>query len=333
MARPFCFCKFERRTQNHEHKMPVSNHSIIPAILWSIILFFAAVFLPPCQAGADEPEEFQAAIVVSRHIKPYMDALKGLRESLTDSVRVEQKVYILEQHDLEHPDRLIKELSGQNPDVIVSIGPEATSLAWSVSANTGVPTVHSMILNPEVLAGDDHQPGCGISLGIPVANQLQDIRNALPGVNRLGILYDPEINHSFVSQALESSSFNGLQVIPLSVSSSREVPDTLGAGWTRMDALWLIPDQTVISQTLVEYIIKEALFQKKPVIGYNRFFYDSGAAVAFAFNFEQIGRQTAAVAVDRLRGISCEKMVPSYEVLINHRVVQRLGVEASEVNP
>jgi putative tryptophan/tyrosine transport system substrate-binding protein len=313
--------------------MPVSNHSIIPAILWSIILFFAAVFICLYPAGADEPEEFRAAIVVSRHIKPYMDALKGMRESMTDSVRVDQKVYILEPHDLEYPARLTNELSSQDFDILVSIGPEATSLVWSVSAHTGLPAVHSMILNPEVLAADDHQPGCGVSLGIPVANQLQDIRDALPGVKRLGVLFDPDINQSFILQAMEDSHSSGLEIIPLNVSSSKEVPAALNANWARIHALWLIPDQTVISQTLVEYIVKEALFQKKPVIGYNRFFYDSGAAVAFTFNFEQIGRQTAAVAVNQLKGLYCEKMVPSYDVLINHRVLQSLGLEALEVSP
>lgn len=39
-----------------------------------------------------------------------------------------------------------------------------------------------------------------------------------------------------------------------------------------MDALWLIPDRTVISESIVKYVIKEAFLRKVPVIGYNRFF-------------------------------------------------------------
>ena len=41
----------------------------------------------------------------------------------------------------------------------------------------------------------------------------------------------------------------------------------------------MIPDQTVISEKIVQYVIKQALYHKKGVIGYNSFFIRSGAVV------------------------------------------------------
>ena len=318
---------------NHEYKMSVASHSITPAKAWFTVLFFTLVFIFPCHAAADEPEEFRAAVIVSRHIKPYIDSLNSFRDYLDEQLRVDLDIHIMDQHDLEHPAGLGRKLAGRDFDLIVSIGPEATSLAWSISGQSAVPTVYSMILNPELLAGENLEPDCGLSLVIPVEQQLRDISTALPENRRVGILYDPDNNHFFISQVLENAPLHGLSIFPLSVSSSREVPEVLRANWENVDALWLIPDQTVISQTLVEYIIKEALFQKKPVIGYNRFFYDTGAAVAFVFNFEQIGRQTASLAADRLSGLLCREVVPYYEVLINRKVVRRLGLEVLEVIP
>lgn len=315
-----------------ENRLPSLNHLTISSVLWSFFLFLTTIF-SPYQSQADELGEFTAAILVSRHIKPYMDALKGLADSMDNSLKIIQKTYILDQYDLENPAMLSKQLAEGDFDIIVSIGPEATSLAWSVSAETGITTVHSMVLNPDALTNDYYQPGCGISLGIPVNNQLEEIRKVLPDAERLGILYDPELNSFFVAQAIINSLLTGPKIIPLDVSSSRQIPDVLRSNWQNIDALWLIPDQTVISQTLVEYIIKEALFQKKPVVGYNRFFYDSGAAVAFSLDFQQIGRQTGTMAINQLKGLDCEKVAPYYEVLINHRVMQNLGLSFSEVSP
>ncbi len=300
--------------------------------MWSFFVFPANIFSPN-QALAQEADGFRAGILVSRHIKPFMDALKGLRESINEPFEIDHSIYALDEHHLENPAILGKELARENYDILVSIGPEATSLAWTVSAETGVPTVHSMVLNPDALADGNFIPGCGISLVIPVADQLHNIGKALPGLERLGILFDPDLNHSFVSQVTKTSFSYGIEIIPLEVSSSRQIPDVLNSSWKLIDALWLIPDQTVISQALVEYIIKEALFQKKPVVGYNRFFYDSGAAVAFAFDFQEIGKQTARIAVNQLRGLPCEDVIPHYEVLINQKVMNRLGLGSLEVTP
>ncbi len=258
-----------------------------------------------------------------------MDALKGLRESMGKEAAVDQKIFILDQHDLEHPGALRRELSRLDLDILISIGPEATTLAWSISRDRGIPTVYSMVLNPEALTSADTDPGCGLSLGVPVARQLQDVGNVLDGIRRLGVLYDPALNQTFFNEAADAGRFSGLEIIPLQVFSSRQIPEVLAGNWAKIDALWLIPDQTVISQTLVEYIIKEALFQKKPVVGYNRFFYDSGAAVAFALDFEEIGRQTAELAIEQLSGLPCTKMIPSYQVLVNHRVMRRMDLNDS----
>lgn len=314
---------------NIEPAMPPPSHIIITAILWLVFIFSDIVFLFPNPARAEQSDQFKAAIVVSRHIKPYMDALKGLRESLSETGNIAQQIYMLEQHDLEHPDTLVREISGRDFDIILSIGPEATSLAWSISEDADMPAVYAMVLNPDALAADGEKTGCGVSLNIPVVRQLHDIRKALPGVNRLGVLFDPDENQSFIQQAMAASLFSSIEIIPLRVSSSTQVPDVLEENWGRIDSLWLIPDQTVISQTMVEYIVKEALFQKKPVVGYNRFFFDSGAAVAFALDFEDIGRQTAEMALNKLHGLPCGQTVPSYQVLINHKVLRSMGMSVS----
>lgn len=307
------------------------NLTVQLIILSGIALFPSMAF--SFTGYGEHDQKHRLAIVVSRHIKPYMEALGGLRKGLETLSGVEYRIFIMDDQDMENPAGLSREVRGHEFDILVSIGPEATSLAWTVSAETGVSVVHSMVLDPEALASDRFIPDCGISLSIPVLNQLMDIKQAFPDIKRIGVLFNPELNRLFFIQAREQADLLGLEAIPLQVSSSREIPAVLAAGWESIDALWLIPDRTVISQALVEYMIKEALFQNKPVVGYNRFFHDSGAALAFALDFDQIGKQTAALVMNRLKHPLCGQSVPAYEVLINHRVVRSLGLRVQEDIP
>lgn len=259
-----------------------------------------------------------------------MDALKGLRESLAGNESFETSVYILEQDILEHPAVFIKELGLQKFDIFVSIGPEALSLLDQMESEHEINNVYSMVLDPKKITSSHNLLKCGISLSIPISHQIRDIRDTISQVKRLGLLFNPEENSAYYHQASLQGMLAGIKIVPLRVSSSREIQKVLQDNWDRIDGLWLIPDQTVISQTLVEFIIKEAVFHKKPVVGYNRFFYDSGAAMAFVLNFEQIGYKTADLVMVRLHDLPCGQFIPSYEVLVNSRVMRRLGLKIPE---
>ena len=91
-----------------------------------------------------------------------------------------------------------------------------------------------------------------------------------------------------------------------------------------MDALWLIPDRTVISESIVKYVIKEAFLRKIPVIGYNRFFYETGAALAFVFDYKELGQQCAKKALSILSGKNCLSTPPLFHVWVNAGVAGSL---------
>ncbi len=299
------------------------------------MLFFVTAFAffdGPMKARAQKTESFKAAVLVSRHIKPYMDALHGLRESLSKNTSLDTSIYIMDQDMLDNPTVFAKELELQQFDILVSIGPEALRFVDHLTGKQNAPCVYTMVLDPKKIVSSPNLLGCGISLSIPVSYQIRDIRQVLPNVERLGLLFNPEENAVFFQQANLQGFLSGLDIVPLKVSSSREIQTVLQNNWNKIDGLWLIPDQTVISQTLVEFIIKEAVVHKKPVVGYNRFFYDSGAAMAFVFDFEQIGFKTADLVLAELHDLACGPVVPSYEVLVNVKVMRRLGMPVAGEN-
>lgn len=301
---------------------------------WIWLLIAGILHQPsPAENSPDQAREgFHAAILVSRHIRPYMEALEGLQAGLDQSPDIiSRDVFILDEYDLEHQKLLGQEILAGDPDLIISIGPEATSFAWDLSGQKQIPTVYSVVLNPESLtSAGSPSLNCGISLNIPPSIQLKDISRNLPGIRRLGVLFDPEFNAEYVESIRQLNNSENIHVVPLKVDSSKALPGVLEKGLSQVDALWLVPDETVISRTLVRYIIREAIYRDKPTIGYNRFFYESGAAMAFVLDFENIGLQTARIARTRLVRGSCPAMIPSYEVLINHRALESMKQEQGQ---
>jgi putative ABC transport system substrate-binding protein len=94
--------------------------------------------------------------------------------------------------------------------------------------------------------------------------------------------------------------------------------------------LLLIPDPTVISASLIKYIIKDGISNRVPVIGYNRFFIQNGALMAFVYDYEQIGKETALM----LREILFEKKVcrsnpAAFTVVINQRIARQFNISAA----
>ena len=271
----------------------------------------------------------KVAILVSRNIRPYAEAVEGISAVFEGSPGMELKVFYLDKFLEKNRATLSGELAEGKFNLFISVGPEAARFVWTNGVLKSSTRLYSVVLNPEKVFGTSPSP-CGVSLNIPAQKQLEMIKRALPGVSRIGILYDPLYNSDFFEEAAAFASSGEIRIIPLEVSSKKEIPGVLKDHWGDVDALWLIPDRTVISESIIKYVIKESLFKVVPVIGYNRFFYESGAALAFVFNYEELGRQCAVEALKVLSGGGCGKTTPFFHVWINTRVLKKLGIPVIE---
>jgi putative ABC transport system substrate-binding protein len=278
--------------------------------------------------GADSRAP-KVAVLVSREIRPYLEAVEGISAALAEGAKARIESFSLEKINGKGRTQLRESLQKEMFDLMIAVGPEAVKFVSEEAAPGHPPWLYSMVLNPPRPA-EKTEISCGVGLDIPAPRQLEMIALGLSSVKRLGLLYDPRYNADFFGKAAAVAASGNLKVVPLPVSSKKDIPTVLKQNWANMDALWLIPDQTVISESIVQYIIKEALFKKTPVIGYNRFFYESGAALAFVFAYEEIGRQTGKLAAGVLQGKACEKEIPVFHVWQNLRMLNKLGISVPE---
>jgi len=287
-----------------------------------------------CGSTASKPGDNRSAgnqprisIFISKSIRPYVEAADSIREVLGESIDAKIDVIKLdhfgEKARISLAERILQE-SGN--DLFAAVGPEAAIYVWNSFTNESLLKVYSIILNPDSVSHLDSD-ACGISLNIPPQSQVAMIREGLPSVKQIGLFYDPENNSNFHQAADEAASQLGLNIIPLKVKSKKDIPLLLSQSWRKVDCIWLIPDRTVISESVAQYIIKEAILKKVPVVGYNQFFYESGAAMAFVFNYADLGRQTADLVIQLLGQHFCENPIPVFQVWINKAVILRLGMD------
>ncbi len=289
------------------------------------------VFLWAGFAQAVEHDTAKIAVLVSRNIKPYAEAVEGIVAAFAESPGGELKVFYLDKFRGKNMALLSGELADGKFKLFISVGPEAARFIWTDEALESSAKLYSVVLNPEKVLGTASPP-CGISLNIPVQEQIEMIERGLPGISRVGLLYDPRYNSDFFEDATTRAFSRGIEIVPLQVSSKKEIPGVLKDHWGDIDALWLIPDRTVISESIIKYTIKESLFKAVPVIGYNRFFYESGATLAFVFDYEELGKQCAMKALSLLSGEMCGRTgpCPCFHVWINIRVMKKLGIKIVE---
>lgn len=275
-------------------------------------------------ALGSEPDAQKIIILVSKNISPYLQAAEGLNRIFAATNRIKTDTILLDK--VRGPEIITEKMKNGLYDLKIAVGPEAVRFFRDSCKETFDSIIYTMILDPERTFGQA-DTASGIPLKIPVGTQIHEISNNLPFAKRLGLLYDPSHNTSFYLKAVEAAGPAGMTVVPLEVFSKKDIPFIVKGSFNRVDALWFIPDRTVISESIIQYIIKEALIKKIPVIGYNRFFYESGAALAFVFDYEGLGSQTARLALQILKGGACLEYVPEFKTRVNLHLIKKLGLD------
>lgn len=294
--------------------------------LWGSVFLCPSAW-PEAADSAQRQAPPQVNIIVSQNIRPYVEAADAMRNALAEQLDTDIEVIGLYRYKGNARQSLADRLGDPDaPGLNISVGPEATAFLWEeIDAGAGR-KFYSIVLNPEKIS-PLVDPDCGISLNIPPRMQLDKIRESLPGMHRVALFHDPEVNADFFAKASQAAFRQGMWLVPAMVASKKEIPETLSAMLPVVDCIWLIPDRTVISESIAQYIIKQSVLKGVPVIGYNQFFYDSGAAVAFVFDYAALGRQTARMVAGAWREGRCSARVPEFKVWLNRSVYEKLDIE------
>ncbi len=276
-----------------------------PSICLLLVIMTALIISAPRSFA--HAKGIKAMVIVSSQIRPYVSALNGFKHAFQDGVEI---------FDLSKNPQFVRyTLVKEKFDLYTAIGPKATQLLWEVKPQGIKLTL--MVLDPESII--QKKQACGIKLRIPIEEQLGAIKTRIGPAKGIGLLYTPGENSLLVSKAMASAKELSLVIKAYPVENAPEIKKTLPELYQQCDTLLFIPDPTVISEPMVKFIIKDAILHGISSVGYNRFFFDAGAVMAFVVDYEKLGALAAEMALKAMETGKCELAPPPYEILWNKR--------------
>ncbi len=298
-------------------------------------LFRAGRFLATCVVGllvlfghftpyVSASAAMDIAILQSSEIAAYREAIGGLKA--TGPIGATYTEYDA-QGDLELGKKLARKLRASNASLVVAVGLKAALAAKAEIVD--VPIVYMMILDPlkhQLTAANM----AGTLLEVPVDRQLKIMRTFLPTLHQLGALYDPAKTSSRVKDAVQQATHSDFQLKGLPVESDKEVPQKLRRLLSDVEALWLIPDSTVLTNESLRFILESALERQIPVIGFSPEFTRLGALLSMSVNYGDVGRETGLLAKRILDGEQLRPLNPvpveRLKISVNLKTAKFLGI-------
>jgi putative ABC transport system substrate-binding protein len=264
------------------------------------------------------------AVIVSLKIRPYMEAVEGIEACFKRQETVRWEVLFMQPDDASEPAKLPDRKNENEYRALLAVGPEAMRLVWDDLPDFSGIRLFSMVNRPENVASSSH-PLCGIPLDLPPVVHIREFMRLPKPFRNIGLIYDPANNAAFAAEAVAAAADYGIGILPIEVTSRRTLLTVFRNRLPKIGALWMIPDATVISESVVPFLIKEAMSHDVAVFGYNRFFQKSGAALSIVRDYYEIGTQAAAMTMHAIDGLACTLENPHYEVLINPQVFKSIG--------
>jgi putative ABC transport system substrate-binding protein len=231
---------------------------------------------------------------------------------------------------------LANDLVGLNVDVILSWGTDAVLAAKQ--ATTTIPIVMGVIGDPlgsgivtNLARPGGNLTGCSLRAAELEAKRLQLLKDVVPGLSRVAILFNPT-NH-YMPLALQSAR-KGAQMLNASLAVY-EVHDTttLDAAFVtltkdRPDAFLVPADTFLVSQR--SRIAQFAIENKLPSVYTFREYIEAGGLIAYTPNYDDLFRRAANYVDKILKGAKPGELPieqsTEFHLVINLKTARTLGV-------
>jgi putative ABC transport system substrate-binding protein len=292
--------------------------SQIGRFLWVLLL------VPSLAHAQGESAERAVAIVKSKANVNYNRFVAGF--AVESKLRYAEHVLDLNEDEGR---KVFARLKQERPPLIVAIGTLAARLARELIRE--VPVLFAMVPDLEKynLQADNLT---GVALNIPLRQQLATLKSLAPNTKNVGVMYNPRHSRALVEAAFEAAKAQGLNIVAAKIDSPDEVPDATRAFLGTIDALWMVPDQTVMNADSFTHLLKFTFKNKVPFFSVSHKLVENGALVSLSPDFAAIGAQAGRIALKIVQEKLSPKLIPvadpdGLDIAINLTTAKRIGVE------
>lgn len=219
----------------------------------------------------------------------------------------EDVVYDLQnaQGDFTNAISIAQKFKDDKVDLIVAIATPTAQAALQV--NREIPIVINAVTDPVAasLAKSWESSGnnlTGMSDAAPNKQQVELIPLFLPEAKNVGTIYNAGEANSVVQieVARETCKELGLNLIEVTVSNSSEVLMAAQSLAGRVDAIYIVTDNTVVSA--LESVIKVCNQEKIALILADPSTVDKGALASYGIDYYSLGKKSGEIAIQILKG-------------------------------
>ena len=274
--------------------------------------------LGPLDAGAQG-----IAVIKSHDIEPFNQAIAGFVAACNNDI---------DEYDLRGSSgsgkRVIASMIARKPRLVLAIGSLAAQIVKQRVQD--VPIVYSMVPNP-YKHGLHGKNIVGISLDIPLEKQFVTYKLLVPTLKTLGVIYDPQKTGPLIAEAQVVAEKIGLKLFASPATSQKAVPAAMRHILGKIDALWMVPDDTVITPESFKFLLVTAFENQLPFLTVSDIFVKVGAFASLSPDYDAMGRQACQLVRQVESGrvnITKDNMFPpdKVNVAINLKTASKIGL-------
>ena len=234
--------------------------------------------------------------------------------------------------------QIVRQFIGEHPDVIVTITTSTSQAA--VAATKEIPIVFTTVTYPVAskLVPTLKHPGgnaTGVADLVPTERQLDIVKQLVPNLKVLGLVFDPSLDNarSTVESVKMLAPKMGFSTVELPAMGINNVPSAGQSLVGKVDAIFVPNDTTVYGA--FEALVKVAQDTKTPLFTAERRSVQRGAAATVGFDFVEMGKRTADMVDEVLKGrkpgdmdvVFMKDLPNSLGLYINKASAEKMGVK------
>ncbi len=278
---------------------------------------------------ATHVDENTVIIIRSQQIAAYNEAISGFEEGCKEKNIFIKAIYDLK-GDTEEAKKVVQAIKGGKPKLILAVGVLAATLAKDQFPD--IPMIFCMVINHERfnLHGTNIT---GISSEASLEDQFALLKEILGLRKNVGVLYDSKKTGKIISDATNVAGKFGINLFKIEVLSEYEVSSALKNNINKIDALWIVPDGTVITKDSVEDIVNKTSKNRLPTFCTSSAIVKAGALISISPDYAYTGRQAAQMVQTLLNDPTKTslgvKRPDKLQITLNTQTAKMIGIKLS----
>jgi putative ABC transport system substrate-binding protein len=309
-----------------------------------LVFLFSAVFLVTSLIGCSPRADYEIGIIQIIAHPALDDANQGFQEELTRLFQEVDKTVHFDSQDAagesSNATTIANTMLGKNVDLILAIATPAAQAALAAATDSDIPLLFTAVTDP-VQAGlvESFEVPNGNISGTsdmnPISQQVELIKLLVPGITKIGVLYNTSEDNSLVQVSIleEKCDEEGITLVKGGVNNNAtEIQTVMQTILANVELIYL-PTDNLIAANAEQIHGYNVEGNKIPIVGGEKGINDVCGIATYAIDYYELGKQTARMAFrvlyekEDITKMPVEFQSGDPELTINETIAQELDFE------